>query len=112
LSDLPSADPVADELNWITDFNDRIRPLREIIGNARPNISQLVNRIIGTRPDQPIGSELIRSWREQIKAQVVTGAGFAYEGYIRLKLASDFAPSSPTCSLAFAAFPRNLNSHA
>ena len=30
----------------------------------------------------------IRAWREQINAQVEVDAGFAYEGYIRLKLAS------------------------
>ena len=30
----------------------------------------------------------IRAWREQINAQVRVDAGFAYEGYIRLKLAS------------------------
>ena len=88
LSDLPSADPVADELGWVADFNDRIKLLREIIENARPNVSQFVAAIIGTLPDHPIGSEQIRTWREQINAQVTIDAGFAYEGYIRLKLAS------------------------
>jgi len=88
LSDLPSADPVADELGWVTDFNDRIKLLREIIENARPNVSQFVGGIIGTLPDQPVGSGQIRSWREQINTQVAIDAGFAYEGYIRLKLAS------------------------
>ncbi len=88
LSDLPSADPVADELGWVADFNDRIKLLREIIENARPNVSQFVAGIIGTLPDRPIGSEQIRAWREQINTQVTIDAGFAYEGYIRLKLAS------------------------
>ncbi len=88
LSDLPSADPVADELGWVADFNDRIKLLREIIENARPNVSQFVAGVIGTLPARPIGSEQIRSWREQINTQVKIDAGFAYEGYIRLKLAS------------------------
>lgn len=88
LSDLPSADPVADELGWVTDFNDRIKLLREIIENARPNVRQLVAGIINTLPDRPVGSGQIRAWREQINAQVTRDAGFAYEGYIRLKLAS------------------------
>ena len=88
LSDLPSADPVADELGWVADFNDRIKLLREIIENARPNVSEFVAGIIGTLPDHAIGSEQIRAWREQINAQVTIDAGFAYEGYIRLKLAS------------------------
>ena len=88
LSDLPSADPVADELGWVTDFNDRIKLLREIIENARPNVSQFVAGIIGALPDRPIGSGQIRAWREQINTQVTIDAGFAYEGYVRLKLAS------------------------
>ena len=88
LSDLPSADPVADELGWVTEFNDRIKLLREIIENARPNVSQFVAGIIGTLPDRPTQSDQIRAWREQINAQVAIDAGFAYEGYIRLKLAS------------------------
>ncbi len=88
LSDLPSADPVADELGWVSDFNDRMKLLREIIENARPNVSQFVAGFIGTLPDGPIESGQIRAWREQINAQVRVDAGFAYEGYIRLKLAS------------------------
>ncbi len=88
LSDLPSADPVADELGWVSDFNDRMKLLREIIENARPNVSQFVAGIIGKLPDQPTQSDQIRAWREQINAQVTVDAGFAYEGYIRLKLAS------------------------
>ena len=88
LSDLPSADPVADELGWVSDFNDRMKLVREIIENARPNVSQFVAGIIGTLPDGPIESGQIRAWREQINAQVRIDAGFAYEGYIRLKLAS------------------------
>ncbi|MBI5260218.1 MAG: patatin-like protein [Bradyrhizobium sp.] len=88
LSDLPRVDPIADELGSIADFNDRIRRMREIVENARPNISASVNRIIGALPDRPIGSDVIRSWREQINTQLVSDAGFAYQGYIRLKLSS------------------------
>ena len=85
---MPSADPVADELGWVSDFNDRIKLLREIIENARPNVSEFVAGIIGPLPDSSVGSEQVRCWREQINAQVRADAGFAYEGYIRLKLAS------------------------
>lgn len=87
LSDLPSADPVADELGWVAEFNDRIKLLREIIENARPNVSQFVAGVIGTLPARP-GTGQIRAWREQINTRVTIDAGFAYEGYIRLKLAS------------------------
>jgi patatin-related protein len=88
LSDLPSAEPVTDELNWVSNFNDRISRLREIIEDARPHVSQLVADIVTTPFDQPITSEQVGSWRERVNAQVAADAGFAYEGYVRLKLAS------------------------
>ena len=88
LSDLPSAEPVTDELNWVNDFNDRIDRLREIIEDARPHVSRLVADIITTSFDQPINREHVRSWRERVNIRVAADAGFAYEGYIRLKLAS------------------------
>ncbi|MFI5015943.1 MAG: patatin-like protein [Hyphomicrobiales bacterium] len=88
LSDLPSTEPVTDELNWVNDFNDRIRRLGEIIEDARPQVSRLVTDIVTTTFDQPITSEQVRSWRERVNVQVAADAGFAYEGYVRLKLAS------------------------
>ncbi len=42
MSDIPSAQPVTNELNWVLDFNDRVRRLKAIIDSARPQISQLV----------------------------------------------------------------------
>jgi patatin-related protein len=88
LSDLPSAEPVTDELSWVRSFNERVNRLREIIEDARPQISELVADIVTTSFDQPITSDQIRSWREQINNQVAVDAGFAYQGYVRLKLAS------------------------
>lgn len=88
LSDLPSTEPVTDELNWVNNFNDRVDRLSEIIEDARPHVSQLVADIVTTSFDQPITSEQVRSWRERVNAQVAADAGFAYEGYVRLKLAS------------------------
>ena len=72
----------------MNDFNDRINRLREIIEDARPHVSRLVADIITTSFDQPINREQVRSWRERVNIRVAADAGFAYEGYIRLKLAS------------------------
>ena len=88
LSDLPSAEPVTDELNWVNEFNDRINRLREIIEDARPHVSRLVADIITTSFDQPLNCQQVRSWRERVNVRVAADAGFAYEGYVRLKLAS------------------------
>ncbi|MBV9560933.1 MAG: patatin-like protein, partial [Bradyrhizobium sp.] len=88
LSDLPSAEPVRDELDWVNNFNDRITRLREIIDEARPHVSRLVADIGPASFDQPITPEQVRAWRERVNVQVAADAGFAYEAYVRLKLAS------------------------
>ena len=36
LSDIPSSQPVTDELAWVVEFNDQVRRLRAIIDSARP----------------------------------------------------------------------------
>jgi patatin-related protein len=88
LSELPSTQPVTDELNWVNGFNDRMRRLREIVDDARPHVSRLVSDVVTTPPDGVVTPEQVRVWRERINAKVATDAGFAYEGYVRLKLAS------------------------
>jgi patatin-related protein len=88
MSDIPSSQPVTNELNWVLDFNDRVRRLRAIIDSARPQISLLVGKVITDRLDRQISSTELRAWREQVNAQAVLDAGFAYQAYVRLKLAS------------------------
>jgi len=88
ISDIPRNQPVTDELNWVIGFNDQIRQLRAIIEEARPEVSRLVASIITVADDQRHAPEQIRAWREQVNARVARDAGFAYRGYVRLKLAS------------------------
>jgi patatin-related protein len=88
MSDIPSSQPVTDELGWVVDFNDRVRQLRAIIDSARPQISQLVATAITANFDRPISTDDLRAWREQVNSQVARDAGFAYQAYVRLKLAS------------------------
>ncbi len=88
LSEIPSSQPVSDELGWVFDFNAQVRSFKSIIEGARPQISALVSDTITVPLDQRILVEQIRGWREQVNSRVARDAGFAYEGYVRLKLAS------------------------
>ena len=45
-------------------------------------------RVITTPLDGRSRRTQLRRWREQVNAQVARDAGFAYEAYVRLKLAS------------------------
>jgi patatin-related protein len=88
MSDIPSSQPVTDELSWIIDFNERVRRLRAIIDSARPHVSELVTKVVTASFERPIATHELRGWREQVNSQVVRDAGFAYQAYVRLKLAS------------------------
>ncbi|HWG04753.1 MAG TPA: patatin-like protein [Beijerinckiaceae bacterium] len=88
LADLPNADPISDELNWVSDFNERTRRVREIIEDAQPRVRDLVMSVVAAPFDRAATQEEVRFWREDVNARAAEDAGFAYEGYVRLKLAS------------------------
>ena len=88
LSDIPSSQPVAEELERVVDFNEQVRRLRSIIDTARPHVSELVDKVVTTTFDRAISSDELRAWREQVNSHVAVDAGFAYQSYVRLKLAS------------------------
>src|SRR5215468_10062907 len=88
LSDIPSSQPVTDELTHVTEFNDQVRRLQAIVDSARPQVSQLVSQVVTSTFDRPISTHDLRAWREQVNSHVARDAGFAYQSYVRLKLAS------------------------
>jgi patatin-related protein len=87
LSDIPRSEPVSDELSWVNGFNERARRLKAIVERARPQVSRLVENVM-TGTHNGIAEAQIREWREQANMRAAEDAGFAYEGYVGLKLAS------------------------
>ncbi len=88
LSEIPLSQPVTDELGWIAEFNEQVRRLRAIVDSARPNIRRFVAEVMATEREQPISADGIRGWREQANDKAARDAGFAYDAYVQLKLAS------------------------
>ena len=86
ISDIPRTQPVTDQLSWILDFNDQVRRLKSIVESARPDVSRMVAKVITAPLDGVIAAAELRAWREQVNAQVARDTGFAYDGYVRLKL--------------------------
>ena len=82
------AEPITEELNRIARFNERARRLRAIIESARPHISRLVAEVMDTNDNGPVTHDRIKGWREQANVKAARDAGFAFEAYVRLKLAS------------------------
>jgi patatin-related protein len=88
LSDLPRNEPISDELGFIAGFNERVRRLRAIVDSARPQIARLVTALAESDVEQPFSVAQIHAWREAANARAAQDAGFAYQGYVRLKLDS------------------------
>jgi patatin-related protein len=108
LSDIPRNEPIADELSWVNGFNERVRRLKSIVEAARPHIARLVADIAAPVHDRPFTVEEIRGWREAVNDRVAQDAGFAYEGYVRLKLGSVRALGSHLIATLCRAAPRSL----
>jgi hypothetical protein len=81
-------EPVTAELSWIARLNDNARRLRGIIDSARPRISALVEDVMTLAAGETVSEERIRGWRAAANNKAARDAGFAYEAYVRLKLAS------------------------
>jgi patatin-related protein len=88
LSDLPRNEPISDELGYIAGFNERVRRLRAIVDSARPQIARLVTALAEAAIEGPFSVAQIHAWREAANARAAHDAGFAYQGYVRLKLDS------------------------
>jgi patatin-related protein len=87
LSEIPLAEPITDELGWIARFNEQARRLRAIINSARPHITHLVADMMAANAEA-ITVERLGAWRSQANTKAARDAGFAYEAYVRLKLAA------------------------
>lgn len=88
LSDIPRAQPVADELGWVLEFNEQARRLKEIVEGARPQVNDHVAKVMRQEQGWTFTEEQISRWRELANIQAEHDAGFAYDSYVRLKLAS------------------------
>jgi patatin-related protein len=88
LSDLPRNQPIAEQLEFIANFNERVRKLRAIVDSARPEIARLVLGLAEARSDESLTAADVGAWREAANEEAARNAGFAYQGYVRQKLDS------------------------
>ncbi len=89
LSDIPRNEPISDDLLWVQELNERVRLTRDIVDAARPDITRTVEEITKSRAEKrPLTADQIAGWRDQANARAAQDSGFAFKGYLRLKLGS------------------------
>lgn len=88
LSDIPRNEPIHEDLSWVNAYNAEVRRLQTVIEASRPHIKAVVNAVANKDLDTPIDGPTIGQLRLAANAKARSETGFAYEGYLRLKLAT------------------------
>ncbi|MCA0200318.1 MAG: patatin-like protein [Proteobacteria bacterium] len=86
LSDIPRNEPIHDDLAWVNTYNAEVRRLQMVVDGARSHIRAIAEAIAGEELDPNITGEEIGRFRELANNRARAETGFAYEGYLRLKL--------------------------
>jgi len=88
LSDIPRNEPVRDELAEINQISRQNHLYREVVKATRPHIETAISRIFTSGiPATPTARE-IAVLRETANKHAAEDAGYAYDGYIQMKVLS------------------------
>ncbi len=86
LSDIPRNEPIRDELDWIRGFNIRVGRLKTVLDSAMPQINRLVAEVMGDSGGKTPVAGNIADWRAKAGELAAARSGYAYEGYLRLRI--------------------------
>jgi len=86
LSDIPRNEPIHDDLAWVNTYNAEVRRLQMVVDGARSHISAIAESIAGAGLSPDISGVEIGRYRDLANHRARAETGFAYEGYLRLKL--------------------------
>ena len=86
LSDIPRNEPIHDDLTWVNAYNNEVRRLQTVIESARAHIRAIATRIAGEALSGPLSGQEVGRYRDMANDRARMETGFAYEGYLRLKL--------------------------
>ena len=86
LSDIPRNEPIRDELDWINGFNVRVRRLKTVLDSAMPRIDKMVAEVIGAKDDDVPDMANLGDWRAATGRMSAERSGYAYDGYVRLRI--------------------------
>lgn len=86
LSSIPRHQPIRDDLEWIARFNEQVHLHREVADGVRAQVmasmSAMLDAELTTAPD----AGAIARLRSDANTRAAVDAGYAYEGYTRLKV--------------------------
>ena len=88
LSDIPRNQPVRDDLEAAHHYSERVRQYRQIVAAMRPHVAKRIQKLLEFDPSTALSVEKLSAWRDIANTQSAVEAGYAYDGYIQLKVIS------------------------
>jgi patatin-related protein len=88
LSDIPRNQPVRDELESVHEFSERVRQYRQIVAATRPHVAKRVRNLLPAETFAVMNVATLSKWRRDANVQAAIEAGYAYDGYVQLKVGS------------------------
>lgn len=86
LSTIPRHQPIRDDLEDIARFNEQVHLHREVADGVRAQVLAAMGDQLGTALTAAPDAATIARWRSDANTRAARDAGYAYEGYTRLKV--------------------------
>ncbi|MEM8798592.1 MAG: patatin-like protein [Pseudomonadota bacterium] len=88
LSDIPRNQPIRDDLEWLEDLSAQLKTVRQVVEVVEPEVRRTISRLLGDAFDAAPDMGQLRHWRHEANALAAKDAGYAYHGYVQLKIIS------------------------
>ncbi|MFN2287308.1 MAG: patatin-like protein [Chromatocurvus sp.] len=86
LSTIPRQQPIRDDLEWIAHFNEQVHLHREVADGVRAQVLASMDARLDAEFTAAPDTGTIARWRSDANTRAAVDAGYAYEGYTRLKV--------------------------
>ena len=83
---IPGNEPIRDDLRQLNSHNLRALRLQNVMNSLKADIDPIFENLVTLETTQHISTPLMVSWREKVNATAAGQAGYAYSGYLYLKL--------------------------
>ncbi|MEQ9395577.1 patatin-like protein [Haliea sp.] len=86
MSNIPRHQPIRDDLEWIARFNEQVHLHREVADSVRAQVMASMGALLDAELTAAPDASAIGRWRIDANTRAAVDAGYAYEGYTRLKV--------------------------
>ncbi|MFL2770589.1 MAG: patatin-like protein [Rhodospirillaceae bacterium] len=86
LSDIPRNEPIHEDLAWIDAYNKDVTRLQSVIETSRMHVKAIVATVADKLLEKKLDGSTVGTLRKAVNAKARSETGFAYDGYLRLRI--------------------------